>query len=231
LGQLTDHFNQMISRFKEMLHSKERLLLDVSHELRSPLTRMKIAIEFLPDSKHKLSINEDINSLDTMLTELLESARLESSFGKLNLVELNINQVIQNVISGFTNQPVDIKLTSVPEDIFAKIDQMRFEIVLKNLINNAIKYTKNDLSLDIELQQTSNEVLITVADHGRGIPESELPFLFEPFYRVDKSRSKKTGGFGLGLSICKQIIEAHKGSIKIQSVLDQGTKIMISIPF
>ena len=198
LGQLTDHFNQMISRVKEMLHSKERLLLDVSHELRTPLTRMKVAMEFLPDSKHKLSINEDINSLDTMLTELLESARLESSFGKLNLVQLNLNQVIQNVISGFTNQPVNIKLTSKQEDISANIDQMRLEIVVKNLINNAIKYTRNDLPIDIELQKTSNEVLITVADHGEGIPESELPFLFEPFYRVDKSRSKKTGGFGLG---------------------------------
>jgi len=166
-----------------------------------------------------------------MLTELLESARLESSFGKLNLVQLNLNQVIQNVISGFTNQPVNIKLTSKQEDISANIDQMRLEIVVKNLINNAIKYTRNDLPIDIELQKTSNEVLITVADHGEGIPESELPFLFEPFYRVDKSRSKKTGGFGLGLSICKQIIEAHKGSIQIQSAQNQGTKVMISIPF
>jgi len=205
-------------------------LLDVSHELRTPLTRMKVALEFLPEGKHKLSINEDVNSLDTMLTELLESARLESSFGKLNLVQLNINQVIQNVISGFSHQPVDVKLTGTHEDVFVKVDQMRLEIVIKNLVNNAIKYTKNDLPIDIELHKTSNEVRITVADHGNGIPESELPFLFEPFYRVDKSRSKKTGGFGLGLSICKQIIEAHNGNIQIQSLLNQGTKVIISIP-
>ena len=86
------------------------------------------------------------------------------------------------------------------------------------------------MTIEIDMQKTANNVQITVADNGRGIPETELPFLFEPFYRVDKSRSKKTGGFGLGLSICKQIIEAHKGTIEIQSEQDKGTTVFISLP-
>lgn len=230
LGQLTDHFNQMMTRVREMLHAKERLLLDVSHELRSPLTRMKIAMEFLPESKHKTNINDDVNALDTMLTELLESARLESSFGKLNRVHSNLLQMIQNVIAGFSSLNVGIHLTCKQERVFGEVDQMRLEIVFKNIINNAIKYTKDDLIIEIDLQKKANNVLITIADNGKGIPEAELPFLFEPFYRVDKSRSKKTGGFGLGLSICKQIIEAHKGTIEIQSEQDKGTKVLISLP-
>jgi signal transduction histidine kinase len=230
LGQLTDHFNQMITRVKEMLHAKERLLLDVSHELRTPLTRMKIAMEFIPKGKHKTNINDDVNTLDGMLTELLESARLESSFGKLNLVHSNLLQMLQHVVTGLSSPVANIQLTCKQQNIFAEVDQMRLEIVLKNLINNAIKYAKDDLTIEIDMQKTANNVQITVADNGRGIPETELPFLFEPFYRVDKSRSKKTGGFGLGLSICKQIIEAHKGTIEIQSEQDKGTTVFISLP-
>jgi len=216
LGRLSTAFNDMTQKIKEMIHARDQLLLDVSHELRSPITRMKVALEFLPASKEKKNIQDDISEMETMITELLESERFKNGHGKLDLQEHDISSLISEVIANYKKSLPGVQLKDIPKNIKLKIDVERIRIVLKNVIENAIKYSPQGRKpIEISLKQENKNICILIKDDGPGIPEEHLPYLFEPFFRVDKSRSRKTGGYGLGLSLCKKIMEAHGGSIKI----------------
>lgn len=230
LGALAKSFNSMTKRIREMIKSKEQLLLDVSHELRSPLTRVKVALESIPQDKTKESISEDLDEIEKMITNILETERLNSSHGKLYLKETNISEILREVVQGFQDKhPGVINLAS--EDIQLKIDVDRVKIVLKNVIENALKYSSSE-SRPVEVSMTNEEkfVVIQIKDHGDGIPQEEIPYIFEPFYRIDKSRSKETGGYGLGLSLCKKIMEAHGGMIVINSTPGDGTMVILKFP-
>ncbi len=231
LGQLSHAFNLMTNRIKDILHSQEQLMLNVSHELRSPLTRMKIGMEFLPESTAKARIAEDIDLTQSMLLELLESARLESGHGELQMQETDLCKLITDLCRQLENRPPGIQCDFEVDALFLSIDSEQIRTVLRNLLENALKYSVDGphpvlLSLKKELKS----VRISIKDFGEGIPTEDVPFLFEPFYRVDKSRSKKTGGYGLGLSICKKIIEMHHGTIQLNSRIDIGTEIAVEIP-
>jgi len=216
LGRLSTAFNDMAQKIKEMIHARDQLLLDVSHELRSPITRMKVALEFLPTSKEKKNIQDDISEMETMITELLESERFKNGHGKLDLKENDISSLINEITINYKGAPPGVQLKKLPKNIKLKIDFDRIRIVLKNIIENAIKYSASESKpIEISLKQEENNIIIQIKDDGPGIPEEHLPYLFEPFYRIDKSRSKKTGGYGLGLSLCKKIMEAHGGRIEI----------------
>lgn len=231
LGQLSSAFNIMTDKIKEMIKGKEQLLLDVSHELRSPITRIKVALEFMEESKEKVSIVEDIDIMQTMLTELLESARMESEYGKLQIVETDLVGLISAACAKIDHYSKNIQLFLPESPILYPVDISRMDICLSNLIINAIKYsTDSAKQAQVHLEKTDSTIIIQVKDFGQGIPKEDLPFVFEPFYRVDKSRSKKTGGYGLGLSLCKQIIEAHNGSVEMRSELNKGTEVIIKMP-
>ena len=104
-------------------------------------------------------------------------------------------------------------------------------MVIKNLIENALKYSSSSTkAVHLSLTQTSGHVFLIVKDFGEGIPAEHLPRIFDPFYRVDKSRSRETGGYGLGMSICKKIVEAHGGKIEIESTVGEGTTVTLSLP-
>lgn len=224
LGELVNSFNAMTGRIKEMIHSKEQLLLDVSHELRSPLTRVKVALEFLDDGSAKQNIYEDTAEMESMITEILESQRLNSKYGSLNLKSVNITGLIHESVANFKNQKPGIKLSVSTPVVFLNADPDRVRILFKNVLSNAIKYSDpNGKAVDVSLMEKSEEVCIMIRDFGSGIPEKDVPFVFEPFYRVDKSRSKETGGYGLGLSLCKKIMQAHGGCIELNSKLNHGT--------
>ena len=110
-------------------------------------------------------------------------------------------------------------------------DRRQIKTVLTNILNNAFKYSgESTQSVEIEGKRENETLVIKIKDHGPGIPKEELPFIFEPFYRVDKSRSKKTGGYGLGLSLCKKIMEAHKGDISVESEVGKGTTVILAFP-
>lgn len=228
LGTLTGSFNSMTKRIMEMIRSQEQLLIDVSHELRSPLTRIKVALEFIPEDKTKQSIQEDLSEVESMIAEILESERLNSSHGKLYLVEANISDVIEEVAKSFKGKLPGVKLIAIPKIVSLKIDVERVKTVFKNALDNAIKYsTPENQSIEISVAQEEKRVIIKIKDYGSGIPKEELPYIFEPFYRVDRSRSKDTGGYGLGLSLCKKIMEAHGGTIVINSTPDDGTTVLL----
>jgi len=228
LGQLIISVNEMISKIKERIHARDQLLLDVSHELRSPITRIKIALEFLEDENVKKNISGDIGEMETMVTEILETERLKSSHGGVQLEKIELVQIINEVTSEFSNSNPGIKLLNFPDSIDLAADADRIRILLRNIIDNALKYSKKDgYPVEVSLREKSNELIIEVQDFGQGIPEKEIPFVFEPFYRVDKSRSKETGGYGLGMNMSRQIMEAHGGTIDISSKMNVGTIVFI----
>ncbi len=216
LGELSLSFNTMTRRIQEMIHARDQLLLDVSHELRSPITRIKVAMEFLPETKNRQSIQDDLGEMERMITEILETERLKGGHGKLMLQAIDIIQVIKKVTDNYQGYLPQIKLISSQSVSKLSIDIERIKMVLKNILENALKYSQPDSQpIEIELKSTTENIIVEIRDDGIGVPAEHLPYLFEPFYRVDKSRSKKTGGYGLGLSLCKKIMEAHGGSIEV----------------
>ena len=229
LGSLSESFNQMTRQIKEMLKSRDQLLLDVSHELRSPLTRIKVALEFMPESEKKSSILSDIHEIETMITEILESERINSKYHQLQYVETDLNQLIQTIAQEFKNRsPGSILTSSKSTKISVDVDRMK--IVFKNILENAYKYSRTD-SKPVQIQiDCKEQCIIQFIDDGPGIPEAHLKNIFEPFYRVDRSRSKETGGYGLGLHLCKKFVEAHQGEIFIHNNEGRGATVTIKLP-
>jgi signal transduction histidine kinase len=231
LGQLAQAFNDMTDRVREMLQAKEQLMLDISHELRSPLTRMKVALEFLAEGKSKQNIKKDIEEMEQMINEILDTARRHHMHSKLNRRPVNLVDLLHEVVSAYKEQQTAIELIDLPSCVEIHVDFEQIKIVLKNIINNAIKYSGPESDpIRIFLDTREPYVILRVTDNGPGIPAEELSFIFEPFYRVDKSRSKRTGGFGLGLSLCKTIMEAHDGNIEIDSTPGKGTTVSLFFP-
>ncbi len=228
LGQLVDSFNTMTRRIREMIQGREQLLLDVSHELRSPLTRIKVALEFLEEGSTKKTIRDDIGEVGRMIAELLETERLKSRYGGLERKKTNMLKLVQEVCAGFRDMKPGIKIISFPADIYLNVDPERIAVLLRNIFENSLRYSDSDgYPVEISLRQKSDESIIAIQDFGSGIPEQDLPHIFEPFYRVDKSRSKETGGYGLGMSLGKKIMEAHGGTIEISSKLKVGTTVFL----
>jgi signal transduction histidine kinase len=223
LGELAESINEMTGKISSSIKAKEQLLIDVSHELRSPLTRIKLGLE-VGSAKEK--IEEDINEMERMVTGLLESYRSDSAFTNLKLAKVNIVELLEDTISEY-DLVERLKLIKPSNEIYVNADFEKLQIVFRNLIDNALKYS-ND-SVEIEAREQSGNARIIFKDRGSGISEEDLKNIFEPFYRADPSRSRRTGGFGLGLSICKKIIDAHNGEILINSRINEGTEVILKL--
>ncbi len=233
LGELARSFNVMSGELEELIRAREQLLLDVSHELRSPITRIKLALEMSPDSAANDSIREDLREMEAMISELLENARLDSANGKLHLEDLDLSTLAAEAAADADARPPGTRLigSRAGEGPVIRADRARVRKVLANLLDNAAKYSGAGAGpVEIRIEAGPDEVTLRIADHGVGIPEAELPRVFEPFYRVDRSRSRETGGYGLGLSLCKRIMEAHGGSIAISSREGEGTEVALTFP-
>ena len=227
---LTASFNQMTRQILEMFRSKEQLLLDVSHELRSPITRIKVALE-IDDERSPDQIKKNIRDLEVMISELLESARLDTPRGGLNLAQTSISNLIHKVALKFKDEKPGIKIVgNIPENLSLELDALRIETVLKNIFENALKYSHHQneaVEVSVKIDEEEKEVHIRVRDYGYGVPEEERALIFEPFYRVDKSRVRETGGYGLGLALCKKIILAHQGTIEVLGATENGAIVLI----
>ena len=231
LGELSNSFNAMADDIQQMLDAKRQLLLAISHELRSPLTRSRVAAEMLDDDDNKAQIVQDINEMEALIEELMETERLSSRHTKLNkarhdIVEL-ANDIVENYFygAGIT--------THLPETAaMLDVDAARIKLLLKNLLDNAVRHTPDGAqSPEIHLILDNQQAIITVTDYGKGIEAQHLPHLAEPFYRVDPSRQRETGGYGLGLYLCRMIAEAHDGHLEIESVAGEGTRVIVKLPF
>jgi len=221
----------MSESIREMLTAREQLLLDVSHELRSPLTRMKVALEFIPENSSQDSLQSDVQEMEQMVTEILETARLKSEYGKLDRMDTDLVTLIEKTCLIFEGKPPGISFENSLEKCVANVDVEQIQTVLKNILANAHKYsTPENEPIKVCLSRDDSGIQLEIQDYGQGIPDEEMDLIFEPFYRVDKSRNKKTGGYGLGLSLCKTIIEAHGGTIFVKSSMGKGTIFSLLLP-
>lgn len=230
LGRLTVAFNQMVRRVKEMIQARDQLLLDVSHELKSPLTRMKVALALMPEDENKNSLDCDVNELETMISELLELESLRTPHGICRQKQ-DLIPILQDVVQTFANRSPGVQFVANPKSILANIDGDKIQVILRNLLENALKYSLPDSRpVDVSALENQRAVVIRIQDDGPGIPEAHLASIFEPFFRSDPSRSKKIGGYGLGLSICKRITEAHAGTLEVKNNPGRGASFIVTIP-
>jgi signal transduction histidine kinase len=229
-GTLTDAFNRMVGRVKDMIGARDQLLLDVSHELRSPLTRLKVALELVADPDMKARMAADVAEMEIMIGELLELERLRDGRG-ISTARQNVVSLLGELARNYEDRPPGVRVRPTTTEILVDIDADRMRTVIRNLLENAVKYSLPD-SRPVEVSATQNAqtVAIRVTDDGPGIPERDMRSLFEPFFRVDRSRSKKTGGYGLGLSISKRIVEAHGGTIAVENRAPRGTSFVVTLP-
>jgi signal transduction histidine kinase len=229
-GALTNAFNRMVRRVREMVRARDQLLLDVSHELRSPLTRMKVALEFLPESESRQQLAADVGEMEAMVAELLELERLRDGRG-LNPAFQDLAPILREMAVRFNKKRPGARFIAPSQKIQLNIDEDKVRTVLRNLLENAYKFSLPDSRpVEISCAQNDDSVTVRVSDDGPGIATEDNASLFEPFFRVDRSRSKKTGGYGLGLSICKRIMEAHGGDISFQDNPGRGASFVLTFP-
>ncbi len=228
LAQLAQGINDMSLQIKTMLESKAGLLLAISHELRSPMTRMRVNLELLNESETKNILIEDIREMEHLVSYVLESERLNTNHAPLNRSIQDLAESISAVIKEhFSGENIKVDLSPA----IAEFDEVRMRLLIKNLLDNACRYSVDgNAPVEIKLEKQADFILLQVSDKGAGINEEDLIHISEPFYRADSARQRKTGGYGLGLYLCKLIVEAHQGHINFQSKLGEGTTVTVQLP-
>lgn len=232
LGALTDSINHMADSLQSMLEAKRQLLLAISHELRTPLTKAKLRLEFMPESTEKTELREDIDEIDHLIADLIEAERLNDEHTVLAAEPVRLAEYVESVVDHYFSYEGGVELVLPPEDREFVLDKLRIRLLLTNLLNNAIRHGC-DKPLRVEVRFEGEEgkeaARIEVSDQGEGIGPEHIDQVCEPFYRADSSRQRNTGGFGLGLYLCRLIAQAHGGSLDITSELGKGTCISVRI--
>ena len=230
IGKVARAFNLMTSRVQQMVDDRERLLADVSHELRSPLARIKVALELLPEGDKRDSIAQDIREMESLTTALLEREHLRNQASNANAETVNLVAVAGEVIDGFSNTPPGLEFNVPPQSIQINGDEALIKILVQNLVDNAIKFSLPDSKpVEVSLRQTGHEVQIIVEDDGQGIPEDLAEKVFEPFVKLSPARGHRVG-YGLGLNLCQRIVQAQGGYIEIQQRKKRGTRVLVVFP-
>jgi two-component system sensor histidine kinase BaeS len=237
-AQLTETINNLAETLEKQEALRKQLTADMAHELRTPLATLQSHMEAMidgiwePDAERLKSCHEEIVRISKMVGGLEKLARYESE--NLILVKTSfdiaelIRHIIKNFESEFLNKGIDIEFSG--EEEMVKADKDKISQVVINLLSNAIKYTPQGGTVTVSAKGSYDAVQITVKDTGTGIPMEDLPHIFERFYRADKSRNRLTGGAGIGLTITKAIVEAHKGMIQVKSEAGAGTEFIITLP-
>jgi len=242
IGHLTHSFNHMKNRLAETDRMRREFIAGVSHELRTPLTSVRGFIQGILDGvicaedreKYLRMAFDETNRLTRLTNDLLDLTKLEAGVIKLNKQKIELYELIDDSILTVCRSSgkdiLDSRVTVTPEKLSLQADPDRLKQVLINLLSNACRYTPDGGRIEVAAELAGSKVRILVKDNGIGIPAAELPFIFEKFYRVDKSRNSSAGGSGLGLSIVKDLVELHGGSITARSAAGQGTVFEIILP-
>lgn len=232
LGDLALDINKMAGDVENMLDAKRALLLGISHELRTPLSRMRLELEFLDDGEKVESLKTEISEMEKIVVSLLEAERLNSRHEQLYRMQVSVGELINELMDDFFARDVDrirVKLPSRPVTAF--IDEARITLLLKNLISNALRYSKpEDGLIELTVSATDSELVATVSDRGPGLPKDQADHFGEPFYRSDSSRTRESGGIGLGLYLSILVAKAHGGSLKLVDTENQGASFEVRIP-
>ena len=227
IGKLAQDFNTMQQRLRNLLAARERFLLAASHELRSPIARLKLAAEMVQDARAKDTITRDVAELETLTAQLLDNARLRSAHAPLHREPLPLRTWLGEVIRARpAAEQTRIQLAD-GADPRADIDPALLARAINNLLDNALKYAG---SAQVRVQEEAAAVVIIISDNGSGVREEDLPLLFEPFFRTDDSRTRSTGGFGLGMAIAAACVQAHNGTMEAANRQEGGLEITLRLP-
>jgi signal transduction histidine kinase len=240
LGELANAFNAMANGLDQLEQLRRNMVTDVAHELRTPLSNIRGYLEALQDDMLEPTpemihlLHEEAMTLNRLVDELQELALAEAGQLPINTREIEIAEIIEKAASSISTQAITKDLNihlSIPEDVPpAEADPDRLDQILRNLLNNAITYTPSGGDISVNVMRKDHCIEISVEDTGVGIAPEHLPYIFERFYRADKSRARATGGAGLGLAIVKHLVEAQNGEVFVESKLDEGTKVSFTIP-
>lgn len=241
-SELARAFNSMSEKLEALDKTRNQFVSNASHELKTPLSTMKILIESLlyqdpmdtgMAKEFLTDVNKEIDRLNRIVSDLLTLVNIDSGGLKLNIAEMSINSLLEEQVRRLLplarENGIEINL-EMKDEISIPGDNAKLEQVIYNVIDNAIKYTPRGGEVETSLVRSGKKAIIRISDTGIGIPAEDLPHIFDRFYRVDKARSRATGGTGLGLSIVKQIVQNHGGNITATSAEGKGTTFTIELP-
>lgn len=240
--QISDAFNKLWDRYKIMDASRDEFVANVSHELKTPLTSMKVLADSLlaqPDAPVELyqefmgDLSAEIERENKIINDLLSLVKLDKKGTNLNVQSQNINELVERILKRLrplaAKQNTEVVFESF-RTVTAEVDEVKFALVVTNLVENAIKYNNENGWVHVSLNADHKYFYLKVSDSGIGIPKEETEHIFERFYRVDKSHSREIGGTGLGLSIARNAVIMHRGAIKVHSEPGEGTTFTVRIP-
>ena len=230
LGELTESVNHMADSLQSMLEAKRQLLLAISHELRTPITRAKLQLEFMDEGVIRTNLRDDIDEIDLLISDLIEAERLSNQHAALLAEHVDFATYIGLVLEPYKSYLGGLSYVRPEQDASVSIDKLRTRLLLTNIVNNAIRHGEGS-PITVTVSFSENEAMVEVVDKGEGIAPEHLEHLSEPFYRADSARQRHTGGFGLGLYLCRLIAEAHGGNLTISSVLGEGTRVKVHLPY
>ena len=235
-------FNDVLKRMRTLDKSRQEFVSNVSHELKTPLTSMKVLADSLimqqevPNELYQefmIDIAQEIDRENKIINDLLTLVKLDKTDGELNIESVDINALLELLMKRLRpiarQQNIEVILES-NRPVQANVDEVKMTLALSNLVENAIKYNKQNGWVRVVLDADYQYFTVIVEDSGMGIPEESLERIYERFYRVDKSHSREIGGTGLGLAITRNIILMHRGTIQVSSVEEEGTAFLVKIP-
>ncbi len=238
LDRLTTSINSLSEELQNQEVLRRRLTTDIAHELRTPLAALQGNLEALidgiwePDKERFESCHEEILRLNRLVSDLERLAQLEDENSVLQISDVNLREQADRAVRNFEADIMkkEIRMTVFGENIEVQADADKISRLFMNLISNALKYTPEKGSVTVNLTRKGQSAVIEVSDTGTGIAQEDLPYIFERFYRTDRSRSSRSGGAGIGLTIVKAIVEMHHGSISAQSELGKGSVFQVVLP-
>jgi heavy metal sensor kinase len=241
LGRLAATLNEMIGRLEKAFQRQKQFTGDASHELRTPLAVIEAESTLAlqkerPSSDYQRSleiISQESRQMSSLIDQLLTLARADAGKEQWNFTELNLGKLITNLSTDVEilcqENGLSFQLGQL-QDLVVKGDEARLRELFMNLLDNAISYTPAPGTVSISFDREGQMAVVAITDTGIGIPAEDIPFIFERFYRVDKSRSRAEGGSGLGLAICRHIAEAHGGKIEVESQVGAGSTFSVWLP-
>ncbi|WP_028784551.1 sensor histidine kinase [Thalassobacillus devorans] len=240
IQQVADAYNVLADRLNSQQVIRKQFTADIAHELRTPITILKTQIEafqdgiWQPTQERLANTHNELMRLVRMVNDLEKLLEAENPDMTLKHEKLNANQTLGYIYDHFyvdaKQKHLHLDLQVPEKPIYFQGDKDRFWQIMLNLVSNAVRYTPENGTITIKANETEDNVYITVADNGIGIEPEDLPYIFDRFYRAEKSRARKTGGAGIGLAIVKALVQAHHGQINVQSTAGKGTKIIVQLP-
>ena len=228
LADLSMSINKMIRDIKTLLNQKQQLLLDVSHELRSPLARIRLLTEMLPEHKNRNKLVDEVVFLEGMISNLLYSDKLSLPYTNVQYENIKTKNLITKILDLINVDLNRFDINNTVPDLQIWVDETKLIIALRNLIDNALKYGDPRQPVEIKVLQKKQLVVFKITNYGNKIQSSDLNSIFKPFFRSQNNKNK-ISGFGLGLTICKKIVDSHMGKLSMTST-DSGTSFLIEIP-